>query len=162
MTITVTEVNDAPRRPGTDAATVAEDGVGTVRSASLTGNDSTGPANETSQNLTVTLVPLRCQRDREHRGHDAMSSSPPTLTTTVSNELTYTVHDNGTTNGSPASLCAIATVSITVTEVDDLTVIQSVTAAPTSINENQSTTFTVTLKPGRGCKSNPHMCLHVG
>jgi hypothetical protein len=56
------------------------------------------------------------------------------------------VCDNGTTAGSPDSECDTATVSITVTEVNDAPVIQSVSASPASINENQSTTVTATFQ----------------
>src|SRR5204863_479988 len=52
VSITVTEVNDAPTAVA-DSATVAEDGSVTVDPRS---NDSTGPANESSQTLTVTAV----------------------------------------------------------------------------------------------------------
>ena len=55
--ITVTEVNDAPAAGNDPLSSVAEDsGVRLIAIASLLGNDSRGPANESGQSLTVTLL----------------------------------------------------------------------------------------------------------
>ena len=55
VTITVTEVNDAPTA-NDDTATTDEDTQVNISALDLTTNDSTGPANESSQTLTVTTV----------------------------------------------------------------------------------------------------------
>src|SRR5439155_1321196 len=55
VTVTVTEVNDAPTAAD-DSKTTAEDTVLAFAASELTVNDSAGPANENSQTLTVTKV----------------------------------------------------------------------------------------------------------
>ena len=141
VTITVTEVNDTPDAIN-DSATVAEDSGATV--ITVLGNDSKGPANESSQTLTVTLV--------TDPAHGSTSTNGTTVSYTPDanyngpDSFTYTVCDNGTTNTVADPLCDTATVTITVTEVNDAPVIQSVSASPASITENQSTTATVTFQ----------------
>src|SRR5438874_9531990 len=93
VTITVTEVNDKPTAT-TDTATVAEDGSVTVDPRS---NDSTGPANESSQTLAVTAV--------TQGAHGTVSFTATGVTYTPDanyngpDSFSYTITDNGTTNG---------------------------------------------------------------
>ena len=81
VTITVTEVNDAPIA-GDDSDTVAEDGSVTT---SVLANDSTGPANESSQTLTVTAVTqgangtVTTERHDRHLHPDANYNGPRQL-----------------------------------------------------------------------------------
>src|SRR5205807_887268 len=120
VSITVTEVNDAPTAAN-DTATVAEDGSVTLDPRR---NDSTGPANESTQTLTVTAV--------GSASHGTVSFTATGVTYTPSptrrspDLFTYTVTDNGTTNGVADPKCATATVNVTVTEVND---------APTAAND---------------------------
>ena len=66
VSITVTEVNDAPTAVN-DTTTVAEDGSVTFDPRP---NDSKGPANESTQTLTITAVTQGTQRQRGvHGGH---------------------------------------------------------------------------------------------
>src|SRR5205823_3871314 len=94
-------------------------------------NDSTGPANESSQTLTVTAV--------TQGAHGTVSFNGSSVTYTANahdngpDTFSYTITDNGTTNEASDPKSATATVSITVTEVNDTptAVNDSATAAPT-------------------------------
>ncbi len=59
--------------------------------------------------------------------------------------FTYTVTDNGTTNGVADPKSDTATVSVTVTEVNDAPVVTNLTLSPATISENGSTTATLTF-----------------
>src|SRR5207248_1612437 len=113
VSVTVTEVNDAPTAAA-DSATVAEDGSVTLHPRS---NDRTGPANESTQTLTVTAV------GAASHGTVSFTASGVTYTPNAnyngSDSFTYTVTDNGTTNGASDPKSSTATVSVTVTEVND-------------------------------------------
>ena len=114
MAVTVTEVNDAPTA-NADSATVGEDSTGNV--INVLGNDSTGPANESGQTLTVVAASalhgtvtinvdgtLSYAADANYNGTDTIS---------------YTIEDNGTTNGAGDPLQSSSSVAVTVTEVND-------------------------------------------
>ena len=113
MTITVTEVNDAPDR-GRRRRHVAEDG-----SITFDPRDQRlhGPGQRGSQTLTVTAV------TQGANGTVTFTASGVTYTPDAdyngSDSFTYTVTDNGTTNGAPDAKSDTATVTITVTEVND-------------------------------------------
>ncbi len=91
--MTVTEVNDAPVAAA-DSATVAEDGSVTLDPRT---NDSTGPANESGQTLAVTAV------SQGTNGTVTFTATGVTYTPDANfngtDSFTYTVTDNGTTNG---------------------------------------------------------------
>ena len=116
--LTITEVNDAPTAVA-DSKSVAEDGVLTFAASTLTTNDSRGPANESGQTLTVTAVSSTAST------HGSVSLSAGTVTYTPDADyngaasFSYTVQDNGTTNGAADPKTATGTVNITVTEVND-------------------------------------------
>src|SRR5207302_11236038 len=132
----VNDVNHPPDAVDDVLSSVAEDsGVRTIPIASLLANDTKGAANESGQTLTLTGV-----------------SNP--VGGTVSNDATnvyftpaadfngvasfqYTVTDNGTTNGLPDPKSDTATISFTVTEVND---------APTAVID---TTYNVPQDAGR-------------
>src|SRR5207237_890385 len=118
---TVTEVNDTPTAVN-DSATVAEDGSVTVDPR---GNDSTGPANESSQTLTVTAV------GTASHGTVSFTGSSVTYTPDANyngpDSFTYTITDDGTPNGASDPKRATAPVSSTVTEVND---------TPTAVNDS--------------------------
>ena len=110
MTFTVTEVNDAPvrhRRRADDA------GRGQPRPTTSTccGNDYKGPANESGQTLTVTAV---TQRGSRHGGDHQRRRRPqlhPDANFNGPDSFTYTVTDNGTTNGAADPKSDTATVT---------------------------------------------------
>ncbi len=119
VTMNVTAVNDAPSA-GTDLRTTAEDTALTIAATTLLNNDLRGPANESGQTLTVQSVSLT-------------SAQGGTVTLDVTNQIvytpkadfsgndtfTYTVVDNGLTNGVADPKNATATVTVTVTPVND-------------------------------------------
>src|SRR5207248_1435570 len=116
VSITVTEVNDAPTAVA-DSATVAEDGSVTFDPR---GNDSTGPANESGQTLTVVSVTATADtHGTVVLNADGTITYTPNANYNGPASFTYTVQDNGTTNGSPDFKTATGTVSITVTAVND-------------------------------------------
>lgn len=137
VAITVTEMNDPPVTTA-DAKTTAEDTTLVFPAADLKVNDSPGPANESTQALTVTAVTATANT------HGAVSLINGTVTYTPELEyngpasFTYTVCDNGTTNGVLDSKCADGTVNVTVTEVNDPPI---ATDDQKTINEDTTLTF---------------------
>jgi len=113
MTITVAEVNDPPSAVD-DSKTATANVALTFASSDLTTNDSAGPANEAGQTLTVTSV----TPTGSTHGTVSLTSGQITYTPAAGYSgpatFTYTVCDNGTTAGSADSLCATATVNVTV------------------------------------------------
>jgi len=116
VSITVTEVNDPPVAVN-DMKTTQEDTPLSFPAADLLVNDSTGPANESTQTLTVTAV------GAASNGTVGLTAGTITYTPSANyngpDSFTYTVCDNGTTNGVLDSKCATATVNIMVTAVND-------------------------------------------
>lgn len=124
FTITVTPVNDAPTTTADTLGPIAEDsGVFTIAFSSLTGNDSAGPANESTQTLSVTAVASGTG------GTVAIVNGAVELTPAANffgtATFTYTVQDNGTTNGVSDPKSGNGSVSITVTSVNDVPVASS-------------------------------------
>ncbi len=118
VTITVTEVNDAPVAAD-DSATVAEDG--SVNLDPRDG-DSTGPANESGQSLTIISVsdPANGTATLEI---DGTVTYEPDLNFNGTDSFTYVVQDDGTTAGVDDFLTDEGEVTITVTEVNDAPVV---------------------------------------
>ena len=148
FSVTVTEVNDAPIADD-DSASVAED-----ESVNLDPRDGdvTGPANESGQSLTITLV-------SDPANGTAVIEADGTVTYTPdadfngADSFTYTVCDDGTTNGAPDSKCDDGLVSITVTEVNDAPVVTA--PADQSINENGTASISASFTDVDG---GPHTC----
>jgi hypothetical protein len=118
VTFAVTEVNDAPTAADDSLSDIAEDsGARIITFASLTGNDSKGPANESGQGLTITAV------SNAIGGSVAIVSGQiefsPDADFNGAASFDYTIQDNGTTNGSADPLAAAGHASFTVTEVND-------------------------------------------
>ncbi len=125
VSFAITEVNDAPIGTNDALTSIAEDsGVRTISFASLLGNDSTGPANESGQALTIVGV------DSAVGGTVAISGTNVIFTPTTDYNgpasFVYTLQDDGTTNGVADLKTATATVNFSVTEVND---------APTGVND---------------------------
>lgn len=119
VTVTVTEKNDAPTA-GDDAASGVEDIPLTIAASALTFNDTRGPANEDSQTLTI----LSATNISPAGGSVAVNAagnvvySPPSQYNGQA-VFTYTVRDNGKTNGVDDFKTAVATVTVTFSEVND-------------------------------------------
>jgi hypothetical protein len=133
VAVTVSEVNDAPTA-NPDSATVAEDSGATT--INVTGNDSAGPANENGQTLTVIAASAL---------HGSVSFSggnviyTPAMNYNGPDTISYTIQDNGTTNGSADPKTSSSTVSVTVTPVNDPPTVARDNASVT-VNESQTAT----------------------
>ncbi|MDY3555463.1 Ig-like domain-containing protein, partial [Gemmata sp. JC717] len=126
--ITVTEVNDAPTAADDTLPSVAEDsGPLTIPFGALTGNDSQGPANESAQSLTVTAVGNAVGGSVAIVGGTVVFTPAANFNGTAG--FSYTVTDNGTTNGAADPKTSTGTVTFTITAVADT---PSVTGATTS------------------------------
>lgn len=118
FTLTITEVNDPPTATNDSLTSITEDsGVRTIPFSTLLGNDSPGPANESTQALTITSVTAIS-------GGTVSLSGANVLFTPATNyngpaSFNYVVQDNGTTNGVAAPLSATGTASFTITSVND-------------------------------------------
>jgi VCBS repeat-containing protein len=126
ISTTVTEVNDAPTASAdTLVAHSTEDVVRVITAAELLGNDSTGPANESNQHITVTSVSGAV-------GGTAVVVNGSVVFTPTANfsgtaGFDYTVQDDGTTNGAADPLTsASAHVTFTIDAVNDAPVLNSV------------------------------------
>jgi uncharacterized repeat protein (TIGR01451 family) len=120
VSFTITEVNDAPSAANDSLSSIAEDsGVRTIPFTDLTGNDSTGPANESGQTLIVKTVSNPIGGTVQIVGTDVQFT--PAADYNGSASFDYTVEDNGTTNGAadPLTSSGPATVTFTITEVND-------------------------------------------
>src|SRR5437867_3675397 len=107
VSITVTPVNDPPVA-NSDSATVAEGGTATEHA--------TAPARPHAS-ATPPRHPFPARRTSDPDGTFSYSHDGSETTT---DSFTYKTCDNGTTNGSPDAKCSpTATVSITVTPVND-------------------------------------------
>ncbi|HVK14325.1 MAG TPA: Ig-like domain-containing protein, partial [Gemmataceae bacterium] len=110
-------VDEANASPITtpDTATAAEDGSVVV---DVKANDLPGPAGESWQTLTVTAVAQPAHGTATILADGTVRYTPaPNWYGT--DTFTYTVTDNGTTNGQPDPKSAVGTVTITVTPVAD-------------------------------------------
>jgi hypothetical protein len=136
VTFDVTEVNDAPVAVDDALSSVAEGSVTRVIPfASLTSNDSKGPANENGQTLTITDV------SNPVGGTVVLNGANVEFTPSANfNGLAgfdYTVRDDGTTGGSDDFMTDTGTVTFDVTEVNDAPV--AVDDALSSVAEGSET-----------------------
>jgi DNA/RNA endonuclease G (NUC1) len=145
MTITVAEVNDPPVAVDDSKSTTSNSPL-TFASSDLTTNDSTGPANEAGQTLTVTSVTPTGSTHGTVTLNSGQITYTPAAGYTGPASFTYTVCDNGTTAGSAASLCTTATVNVTVSPAPPATHF-SVTA-PANVNSGVAFNITVTALDG--------------
>lgn len=111
--LVITEVNDAPVAVNDSLSAIAvNSGVRTISFASLLGNDSKGPANENTQILTITGVSNVIGGTAVISGTSILFTPTPNYNGPAS--FTYTVQDNGTTNGLADPKTATATASFSV------------------------------------------------
>ena len=141
VTITVTPVNDVPVAVNRNA-TATEDTELRIAGATITAGLSKGPG-EDAQTLTVTNAVFEVNQPlgsaiRVENG-DIVYTPAPDFNGTVL--VLYTVRDNGFNNTTPAPLSATATLTITVSAVNDPPVANADT--PLSTPENQSVTIAI-------------------
>lgn len=146
ITIDVVDRNDAPL-PQDDSVTMAEGGGSLIINDSvILANDSAGPNEDGKQTLTIIDFDTTTARGGTvaRNGVSVTYTPPDTDFNTVDDPpvdtFTYTVEDDGTTEGNPDPKSATATVTVTVTEVnddpianDDLQLIPPNTAAGTDL-----------------------------
>ena len=138
VTITVSEVNDAPTATG-DSKTTDEDTSLVFPATDLLSNDTHGAANESGQTLTVTAV------SNATNGTVVLAGGTITFTPNANFNGTasfdYTISDDGTTAGAADARTASGTVNVTVREVNDTPV---ATGDAKSVAENGTLTFPAT------------------
>jgi VCBS repeat-containing protein len=127
-TITITPVNDPPTVVN-DTATVPEDG-GAVP-IDVLNNDSDAP--DTGETLTITSVTQPANGTVTIINNGTKVSYKPNSLFFGSDSFTYTVTDNGTTNGNPDPKSSTGSVAVTVTFVNHPPVANGDTA---SVNED--------------------------
>ncbi|MEA2165345.1 MAG: large repetitive protein [Thermoanaerobaculia bacterium] len=113
VNVTVNPVNDPPTAAD-DAKSTDEDTTLTFASSDLTANDSTGPANESGQSLTVTAVSATANTHGTVSLTSGNVTYVPEANYNGAASFTYSVCDDG----SP-SQCANGTVNLTVNAVND-------------------------------------------
>jgi DNA/RNA endonuclease G (NUC1) len=139
VTISVTEVNDAPTANG-DSKSTSEDTALAFPASDLTVNDSAGPANESGQTLTVTGVVSTPDTHGTLVLNSGQVSYTPDANYNGPATFDYQVCDNGTTSGALDAKCATATVTITVDPVND-----APTANSQSVTTDEDTSQSITL-----------------
>jgi len=116
--LTVTEVNDAPTAGSDTPSDILEDsGVYSISIATLLSNDAKGPANESSQTLSLTAVGSPTGGTVLING--ANVEFTPSANFNGAAGFSYTVRDNGTTNGVADPKTGIGSVSFNITAVND-------------------------------------------
>jgi hypothetical protein len=126
INISVTEVNDAPTANTDDAGATDEDTALTISAPDLAANDSTGPADESLQTLTITSVSAVANTHGTVTLDSGIVTFTPEANYNGPASFTYQVCDNGTTNAVTDSKCAEGTVNLTVTPVNDAPVLNAI------------------------------------
>jgi len=163
VNITITEVNDAPVATE-DAASTDEDSHVDLSAANLASNDSTGPANESQQSLTVTGVSATANTHGSVALENGIVTYTPEPNFNGAASFEYQVCDNGSTNGLADAKCAMGVVNVTVNPVNDAPSAnsQSVTTdsnTPVAMTltgndlETANLVFEVTVTPAHGSLS---------
>ena len=113
----ITEVNDAPSGVNDPLSSVAvNSGERTIAFATLLGNDSPGPANESGQTLTITQVGSAVGGTVSIVGTNVIFT--PTADFSGPASFTYTLQDNGTTNGAADFKTSTAVVTFVIGAVN--------------------------------------------
>jgi len=114
----VTEINDPPTGVDDSLSSILEDaGPQTIPFATLVANDVKGPANESSQTLTITAADSPVGGTVDIVGTDLVFTQTKDYNGPAG--FVYTFVDNGTTNGQPDPKVSTATVSFTIDAVND-------------------------------------------
>jgi VCBS repeat-containing protein len=118
VAVTVTEANDAPSGGADALASNAEDAPPrTIAVSALLSNDQPGPANESSQQLTISSVTNPVGGTAVLVGGDVIFT--PTADYNGPAGFSYMLRDNGTTSGALDAKTMAVTVSFVITEVND-------------------------------------------
>lgn len=126
VSITVTEVNDAPTAAD-DSKVMNENTVLVFPADDLTANDTRGAENESAQTLTVTQVIVTENTNGSVSLQNGQISYQPNTDYTGTAYFDYEVCDNGTTNTTADSKCAVGTVEVTINNVNQAPVLQTIT-----------------------------------
>jgi hypothetical protein len=117
-----------------------------IPASQLLSNDTAGPANESGQTLTLIAV--------GNAVNGAVSLSGGTITFTPAAQFTgtasfsYTIQDNGTTNGQPDPQSATGTVTVNVAPAVAAATSTVISAAPNPSVFGEFVTFTATVTSG--------------
>ncbi len=118
VTINISTVNDAPIG-GVDSQITDEDVQLNISEATLLANDTPGPANESSQTIRITGVsPISDRGGSVSLVAGRVVYSPPS-NFSGSDRFTYTVTDNGTSNGIAAPQSSVVVVNVSVLDKND-------------------------------------------
>ncbi|HJN13792.1 MAG TPA: Ig-like domain-containing protein [Pirellulaceae bacterium] len=118
FTITVDEINDAPILTD-DVKATDEDVELTFQANTLLDNDAAGPANESSQNLTVTQVNNPSVGSTVELLDGEVTFTPPANFFGAAT-FDYIATDDGTSNGALDARVATGKVTVNITEMNDL------------------------------------------
>jgi hypothetical protein len=137
-TVPVYEVNDAPSGVNDALASSLEDAERVIPFATLLANDSRGPTNEATQSLTIVGVSNPVGGTVAIIGTDVIFT--PSLNYLGPASFTYTLQDNGTSNGIADPKTSTARATFTLTNSNDAPTL-NVAGAPyfTTITETQAT-----------------------
>jgi DNA/RNA endonuclease G (NUC1) len=165
VNITVTEVNDAPVATN-DSASTNEDSHVDLSAVDFASNDSSGPADESSQLLTVTSVSATANTHGTVSLSNGIVTYTPDTNFNGAASFEYQVCDNGNTNGSPDPKCATGVVNVIVNPVNDAPSANSQSATtnsntPVAIlltghdleTATENLVFDVTVSPAHGSLS---------
>jgi len=144
VTITITEVNEAPVA-NADARSTQEDTMLTFPANDLSANDLAGDANESGQTLTVKSVRAGADTHGTVALADGQVIYTPDPNYHGPASFEYGVCDDGTTAGAPDSKCSAGTVGITVGSVND-----SPTASHDSAATDEDTPVTIDVRANDG------------
>jgi hypothetical protein len=136
VTLNVTEVNDAPDALDDAGFDTDEDTPLTLDPSQLLSNDSAGPG-ETGQTLSITSVSATSTEGGTVAivAGQVVYTPPPGFS--GADSFTYTITDDGTTNGQPDPLGDTATVTVQVNAVND-----PPTAGPDNVTTAEDTPLT--------------------
>ena len=143
LTIQISEVNDPPAPFGKNVS-VNEDTTLDINGQAFTGDISRGPF-EDSQTLTITSLQLLTPGAGTVSLVDGNIRFVPSANFNGAAEVLYTVRDNGTTAGAADPRSASATLTISVSAVNDapITVAKTLPTPPTVYLEGNTTTIPV-------------------
>jgi hypothetical protein len=143
LTVQISEVNDPPAPFGKNVS-VNEDTTLDINGQAFTGDISRGPF-EDSQTLTITSLQLLTPGAGTVSLVDGNIRFVPSANFNGAAEVLYTVRDNGTTAGAADPRSASATLTISVSAVNDapITVAKTLPTPPTVYLEGNTTTIPV-------------------
>jgi VCBS repeat-containing protein len=118
VTVTVTDTNDPPVAFA-DSANASEDTAMTLAASVLLANDTRGPANENSQSLTVISVGAASQAGGTVTLVGGVITYTPPLDFNGVDSFSYTIRDDGSSNGSADFNTAVGLVNVSVSSVND-------------------------------------------